>query len=160
MRLLFLSIVLLRSFDVIAWYRAIKFTAFLCSIIPQNRGECKGILNEAFASRIWSTSLTACMKQQLRCREAKRAETSPCGEATLHRVKPCFIFHARQRASLKKADCFRNLLFSWQGQKDSNPRPMVLETSTLPTELYPYVPKYYIIFYCSCQYFLLKFFVF
>ena len=25
----------------------------------------------------------------------------------------------------------------WQGQKDSNPRPMVLETSTLPTELYP-----------------------
>ncbi len=26
----------------------------------------------------------------------------------------------------------------WQGQKDLNPRPMVLETSTLPTELYPY----------------------
>ena len=25
----------------------------------------------------------------------------------------------------------------WQGQKDLNPRPMVLETSTLPTELYP-----------------------
>ncbi len=25
----------------------------------------------------------------------------------------------------------------WQGQKDSNPRPLVLETSTLPTELYP-----------------------
>ena len=30
------------------------------------------------------------------------------------------------------------LLF-WQGQKDLNPRPMVLETSTLPTELYPYI---------------------
>ena len=28
---------------------------------------------------------------------------------------------------------------SWQGQKDLNPRPMVLETSTLPTELYPYI---------------------
>ena len=27
----------------------------------------------------------------------------------------------------------------WQGQKDLNPRPMVLETSTLPTELYPYI---------------------
>ena len=25
----------------------------------------------------------------------------------------------------------------WQGQKDSNPRPLVLETSTLPAELYP-----------------------
>ena len=45
----------------------------------------------------------ACMKQQLRCREAKRAENSTCGEAMLHRAKPCFIFHARQRASLKKA---------------------------------------------------------
>ena len=30
------------------------------------------------------------------------------------------------------------LFYLWQGQKDSNPRPMVLETSTLPTELYPY----------------------
>ena len=28
-------------------------------------------------------------------------------------------------------------LFVWQGQKDLNPRPLVLETSTLPTELYP-----------------------
>src|SRR5688572_9724597 len=25
----------------------------------------------------------------------------------------------------------------WQGQQDSNPRPMVLETIALPTELYP-----------------------
>jgi hypothetical protein len=26
----------------------------------------------------------------------------------------------------------------WQGQKESNPQPMVLETTTLPVELYPY----------------------
>ena len=26
----------------------------------------------------------------------------------------------------------------WQGQRDSNPRPAVLETAALPTELYPY----------------------
>ena len=25
----------------------------------------------------------------------------------------------------------------WQGREDSNPRPTVLETGTLPTELYP-----------------------
>ncbi len=25
----------------------------------------------------------------------------------------------------------------WQGQRDSNPRPAVLETAALPTELYP-----------------------
>lgn len=40
--------------------------------------------------------------------------------------------------SLKKAIRFREWLFSWQGQKDSNPRPTVLETATLPAELYPY----------------------
>ena len=32
----------------------------------------------------------------------------------------------------------------WQGQKDLNPRPMVLETSTLPTELYPCATGYII----------------
>lgn len=34
--------------------------------------------------------------------------------------------------------------FEWQGQQGSNPRPTVLETVALPTELYPYgaaVPK-------------------
>ncbi len=31
-------------------------------------------------------------------------------------------------------------LWKWQGQKDSNPRPSVLETDALPTELYPYGP--------------------
>ena len=29
-------------------------------------------------------------------------------------------------------------LSMWQGQKESNPQPMVLETTTLPVELYPY----------------------
>ncbi len=28
--------------------------------------------------------------------------------------------------------------FFWQGQKDLNPRHVVLETTALPTELYPY----------------------
>lgn len=27
---------------------------------------------------------------------------------------------------------------NWQGQKDLNPRHVVLETTALPTELYPY----------------------
>ena len=31
------------------------------------------------------------------------------------------------------------VLFSWQGQKDLNPRHAVLETAALPTELYPYI---------------------
>ncbi len=32
-------------------------------------------------------------------------------------------------------------IFAWQGQRDSNPRPAVLETATLPTELYPFRPE-------------------
>ena len=31
----------------------------------------------------------------------------------------------------------KNILF-WQGHRDSNPGPTVLETVALPTELYPY----------------------
>ena len=33
----------------------------------------------------------------------------------------------------------------WQGQKDLNPRPMVLETIALPTELYPYIQQFQIL---------------
>ena len=42
--------------------------------------------------------------------------------------------HAKNKRNRPLRDLF--LLF-WQGRKDSNPRPMVLETSTLPTELHP-----------------------
>ena len=37
----------------------------------------------------------------------------------------------------KITDSLKAIGYFWQGQKDSNPRPLVLETSTLPTELYP-----------------------
>jgi hypothetical protein len=33
----------------------------------------------------------------------------------------------------------RRLAGKWQGQQGSNPRPAVLETAALPTELYPYL---------------------
>ena len=39
---------------------------------------------------------------------------------------------------LKKPSRISTWLF-WQGQKDSNSRPTVLETGTLPAELYPYI---------------------
>ena len=32
-------------------------------------------------------------------------------------------------------------LFFWQGHKDLNPEPTVLETAALPIELYPYIEK-------------------
>ena len=52
----------------------------------------------------------------------------------------------------KRAEAYATTLsLFWQGQKDLNPRPMVLETSTLPTELYPYKRKYYTKLYCICQ---------
>ena len=33
------------------------------------------------------------------------------------------------------------VFFSWQGPKDLNPEPTVLETAALPIELYPYLYK-------------------
>ena len=32
-------------------------------------------------------------------------------------------------------------MFFWQGHKDLNPEPTVLETAALPIELYPYLLK-------------------
>ena len=46
------------------------------------------------------------------------------------------IAHAGRTSKIDKS--LSKLVDFWQGQKDLNPRPMVLETSTLPTELYPY----------------------
>ena len=47
-----------------------------------------------------------------------------------------------EKESLQPVGCRHSL---WQGQKDLNPRHVVLETTALPTELYPYVtaPVYY-----------------
>lgn len=44
------------------------------------------------------------------------------------------------RARPLKVSC-HFLLVGWQGQQGSNPRPAVLETAALPTELYPYRPR-------------------
>ena len=42
----------------------------------------------------------------------------------------------RQKKALKSYDFKANF---WQGHKDLNPEPTVLETAALPIELYPYV---------------------
>ena len=44
----------------------------------------------------------------------------------------------------------------WQGREDSNPRPTVLETGTLPTELHPCALKYYITLFFILQVFFEK----
>ena len=46
-----------------------------------------------------------------------------------------------QRANLveKGSDCITIRAFFWQGHKDLNPEPTVLETAALPIELYPYI---------------------
>ena len=57
----------------------------------------------------------ACMKRR-RCRhDAKRTLTSPWAEGSLHRAKPCFIFHARQRASFPKQKALLTKCFSFWG---------------------------------------------
>ena len=44
----------------------------------------------------------------------------------------------------------------WQGREDSNPRPTVLETGTLPTELHPCALDYYLTFFSILQVFFWK----
>ena len=73
--------------------------------------------------------------------QAEQISRIPPRVANNHRT----VIHHRSPSSppahskRKRNDTLRApFLFLWQGQKDLNPRPMVLETSTLPTELYPY----------------------
>ena len=46
-----------------------------------------------------------------------------------------------QKANIaeKDSDCDTIRVFFWQGHKDLNPEPTVLETAALPIELYPYI---------------------
>ena len=46
----------------------------------------------------------------------------------------CSKFRARRRRAAAFCETWR----TWQGRRDSNPRPSVLETDALPTELHPY----------------------
>ncbi len=49
-----------------------------------------------------------------------------------------FPFSSKNITFLKEPSFGRQkTVLSWQGQEDSNPRPTVLETGTLPAELYP-----------------------
>ena len=70
---------------------------------------------------------------------------------TLHGIEwHCLIFASQplltagslvrvQQGEPWKKHLQMQVLFSWQGQKDLNPRHAVLETAALPTELYPYL---------------------
>ena len=46
-----------------------------------------------------------------------------------------------QRRGRKRKNRLKQAVFSWQGHKDLNPEPTVLETAALPIELYPYISK-------------------
>jgi hypothetical protein len=67
---------------------------------------------------------------RLACRAAARS-LSPSCTARLHRVS------ARPPSSLRASAPGGG----WQGGRDSNPQPTVLETATLPIELPPYVAE-------------------
>ena len=46
--------------------------------------------------------------------------------------------HWSQTSCATKLRYTPKVIYNWQGQKDLNPRHVVLETTALPTELYPY----------------------
>jgi hypothetical protein len=51
---------------------------------------------------------------------------------------PRALFSEQAARGLPGESCGDINGFEWQGQQGSNPRPAVLETAALPTELYPY----------------------
>ena len=99
----------------------------------------------------------------MRCLPQCAVRHTSLGEAVI--IGEANIICRRQTSFKKRTFVGRQkCVFCWQGQKDSNPRPMVLETSTLPTELYPCVhfcnAQYYIIVFFKLQAFFQKNFIF
>ena len=58
---------------------------------------------------------------------------------TVHRTVFLTLRPSRVQVLIEKRAALLRLFHSWQGQKDLNPRHVVLETTALPTELYPYI---------------------
>ena len=66
-------------------------------------------------------------------RHGDRATRPAQGRTPAQEPVECYGSNKRKSASVSQ-----RLLISWQGKKASNPRPTVLETVALPTELFPY----------------------
>ena len=49
------------------------------------------------------------------------------------------VLNITQKKHIRKLLTYPNMLLMWQGHKDLNPEPTVLETAALPIELYPYI---------------------
>ena len=58
-------------------------------------------------------------------------------QATVHRTVA--VSHSSPCTKTEKVQHRKVLDFFWQGHKDLNPEPTVLETAALPIELYPYI---------------------
>ena len=58
---------------------------------------------------------------------------------TVHRTVFLTLRPSRVQVLIEKKSRTSATLSFWQGQKDLNPRHVVLETTALPTELYPYI---------------------
>ena len=58
---------------------------------------------------------------------------------TVHRTVSLTLRPSRVQVLIEKRAALLRLFHFWQGQKDLNPRHVVLETTALPTELYPYI---------------------
>ena len=67
--------------------------------------------------------------------EVSTGDPHPSTRSTCRESNP---FTQTKKKKSRKNDSFP----FWQGQKDSNPRHVVLETTALPTELYPYIKFY------------------
>ena len=115
-----------------------------------------------FALRVFSPFLQSLPKQKaprMRWRAMRWGRSDSCAKSATCAERMLRTFPTlslREGLFVKLLPCQKtkspprkavDFLF-WQGQKDSNPRHPVLETSVLPTELYPYTTE---VLYHKCR---------
>ncbi len=73
--------------------------------------------------------------QNMQIRATHQDQTVAKKSEALYFISTCRNSKARFAAGFS----FLPHLRGWQGQRESNPQPSVLETDALPIELYPYI---------------------
>ena len=91
---------------------------------------------DASSGRADSRAMSRCPRTRpFQRKTAAVPRARPAARSTIpERLSNCSKFRVRRR----RAAVFCETSRTWQGRRDSNPRPSVLETDALPTELHPY----------------------
>ena len=159
MRLLFLSIVLLRFFDVIARYRAIKFTAFLFSLYHKIAVSARGCEANHAVRRVYHPQLACGMESRRRSvwnhhevmyginpkeRYTLARDTIPSQSDGLHATRVARWLHTNPSDWIKKFREHRSRNFFGRGRRTRTHDTQFWRLVFYRLNYTPiFVPKYY-----------------